>query len=210
MFFLLNWVNIFKSETEWDKQRNGLYKEAHLLQSTPFLSDRIELTSLSSLLRSSHLFAAPPSLPWLAGLIYLMEGILRRALALVVSLYCNLFPPPDVLLSKHCSDHPQIPRQTYQVVAACLCGHWSTQVTPTVTRVLGVRQRPRRGRKERSRQRDGDVRHMLTPADDTRMTWRSKGRQGAHRGWLLSQMLEWVILWVQQISWDLSACTDLS
>lgn len=36
------------------------------------------------------------------------------------------------------------------------------------------------GKEERSRQTDrktdGDVRHMLTPADDTRMTQRSKGR----------------------------------
>ena len=38
-----------------------------------------------------------------------MEGILHRALALVVSLYCNLFPPPDVPLSKHGNVHPQIP-----------------------------------------------------------------------------------------------------
>lgn len=34
------------------------------------------------------------------------------------------------------------------------------------------------GEEERRRQTDGDVGHMLRPADDTGMTWRSKGRSG--------------------------------
>lgn len=32
------------------------------------------------------------------------------------------------------------------------------------------------GGEEESRQTDRDVRHMLGPADDTLVTWRSKGR----------------------------------
>lgn len=75
-----------------------------------------------------------------------MEGILHRALALVVSLYCNLFPPPDVPLSKHGNVHPQIPVQTYQVVATCLRGPWLTEVTGTATWVLGAGEQTRRAR----------------------------------------------------------------
>lgn len=155
-------------------------------------------TKCSIPLRQDWVNATPfpliPPLPLLfsqrlAALIYLMEGILRRALALVVSLYCNLFPPPDVRLSEHGNIHPQIPVQTYQVVATCLCARRPIGVTGTVTWRLGDWRSGRDHKEERSRQTERPRRqtvegvgHMLTPADDTRMTRRRKGRSGAQTG----------------------------
>lgn len=102
--------------------------------------------SLSSL-QSSHPFAAPPFLPWLAGLIYLMEGILRRALALVVSLYCNLFPPPDVPLSKHGNDHPSNPPDKHIKWSICVyvdsCRH---EQHPQLQKHWGLERRKERKR----------------------------------------------------------------
>lgn len=58
-----------------------------------------------------------------------------------------------------------------------------------MTRVVGGWRVDEEGKKERSRETDqptrqtqGGVGHMLTPADDTRMTWRSKGRPRAEMG----------------------------
>lgn len=112
-----------------------------------------------------------------------MEGILHRALALVVSLYCNLFPPPDVPLSKHGNVHPQIPRTN-------ISSGRNMFTRSTADRsdrdgdmsVGGWRADEEERRRQTERQTDGGVRHMLRPADDTRMTRRSKGRSGAERG----------------------------
>lgn len=146
-------------QAQW--KRDGHFTEAHLLQSTPFLSGRIELTSLPSL-SPAHSSPAPPVLHWLAGLIYLIEGNLHRAL--LVYLYCNLSPPPDVPLSKHGNIHPEIPVQTYQVVATYWHGPWPIEVSGTVTRVLGVG--------EQTRKRDTD-----------RKTDRRRCQTYAHASW---------------------------
>lgn len=118
-----------------------------------------------------------------------MEGILHRALALVVSLYCNLFPPPDVPLSKHANVQPEIPIQTYQVVSTCFRGPRLTEATGDSDTSVGGWRADKEGKKERSRETDrptrqtqGGVGHMLTPADDTGMTWRSKGSLRAETG----------------------------
>lgn len=161
-----------------------------LLQSTPFLSGSIELMSLSSL-SPSHPSPAPPISQWLAGLIYLMEGILHRALALVVSLYCNLFPSPDVPLSKHCNVHPQILAQTYQVVATCLRGTRWAEVTAAVTRVSGGWEADRERTEERSRQTemsDTCSRQLTTPGwpGGVRGDCGQKGVDNSHKccnGW---------------------------
>lgn len=173
------------------KERESQGRDKHAKKGPSF-------TKCSIPLRQDWVNATPfpliPPLPLLfsqrlAALIYLMEGILRRALALVVSLYCNLFPPPDVRLSEHGNIHPQIPVQTYQVVATCLRARRPIGVTGTATWRLGDWRSGKDNKEDRSRQTEWPMRqtvegvgHMLTPADDIRMTWRSKGRSGAETG----------------------------
>lgn len=156
VFLFAIWVNLGEKEngerereTSTPKERWPFYRGPSFTKhSIPLRQDWVNVPSLPS-----HPSPAPPVSQWLAGLIYLMEGILHRALALVVSLYCNLFPPPDVPLSKHGNAHPQIPVQTYQVVATCLRGPWPTEVTGTVTRVLGVGEQTRKREADRKTDR---------------------------------------------------------
>lgn len=109
-----------------------------------------------------------------------MEGILHRAL--VVSLYCNLFPLPDVPLSKHGNVHPRNP--CANISSGCYMFTWgmAKRRDREGDRSSGGWRTDKEGKEEKKRQTDEDVRHMLTPADDTRMTWRSEGRSRPERG----------------------------
>lgn len=136
------------------------------------LPKSIKSKSMGGHLLRAHCFSeiSPPHFPCLAALIYLMEGIRHWALALVISLYCNLFPSPDVALSKHGEVHPQTHIQTYQMLTTCWREPGPTEVTGTVGDTSEEFWRRDRGdRSEWSRQTDGHVRHMLRQL--TTPTW---------------------------------------
>lgn len=106
-----------------------------------------------------------------------MEGILNRALALVGSVYCNLFPSPDVHLSKHGNAHPPL-----NISSGRYMFTWTMVDTSNTDGDMwgeeggvGRAGKKKKGKEEQA-DRAGDVRHMLAPADDTRMTRRSKWR----------------------------------
>lgn len=164
----------YKNKRERVRERergDDHFTEAHLLQSTPFLSDRIELMpSLPT--------PAPPRFAVTCCLDLSDGRNSARGLALVVSLYCNLFPRQMFLSQNTVTFIPKSPHKHIKWTLHVYVGRgrqtWQGQWQECRVKEAG---------KEWSGQTDRDVRHMLTPADDTRMTWRSKGRPGAERSW---------------------------
>lgn len=168
------------------KAETSTLKKARLLQSAPFLSGRIELTplpSLSSLPCPSCFHRDLP--PWF---IWWKEFCAGPWLWWYP--YTVTFSPRQMFVSQNTVTFiPKSPYKRIKWSQHVLRARRPIGVTGTATWRLGDWRSGKDNKEERSRQTEWPMRqtvegvgHMLTPADDIRMTWRSKGRSGAETG----------------------------
>lgn len=139
------------------KDTHTVKKGADAWQRVPFLPGQIE----SALLPSPRPSPAPPVSQRLAALIYLMEGILCRAL--VVSLYCNLSPHQMFLHLNTVMFISKSPRKRIKWSQHVYVRRGPTEVMGKVTAALGAGERARRRIGGQKEVLDMCTRQLMTP-----------------------------------------------